>query len=55
MGVWKASMVVNLWKFEGEWCTWIRHKKLCNPSDIPCPMHLFRMAIPELHPLVINQ
>ena len=29
--------------------------KLCTPFPTPCPMHLFHLAVPNLHPFIINQ
>ena len=51
--VWRASRLVNMWRFggvahqEGAW-------KLHAPSHIRGPMYLFHLAIPELYTFIIN-
>lgn len=48
----RGSSSVNMWRF-GEWSS-ERSWKLLAPFFTPCPMHLFHLAIPELHPFRIK-
>lgn len=40
-------------EIQGEWLTQ-RAWKVPGPARIPCPTHLFPMAVPGLYPLTIN-
>lgn len=52
MGFGELLGLVNTWRF-GESGTLREHEGTVT-LPIPCPVHLFHLALPELHPLEIN-
>lgn len=52
-GVWRASGLVNTEKFAESSVFREGMAALC-PFSIPCPKHLFRLAVPEIDPFTIT-
>ena len=52
--VWRASGLVNTWTAR-EIDTFRESMDTPCPFSIPCPKHLFHLAVPELYPFIINQ
>ena len=45
--------LVNTWKFQ-ESGAFGKGMEALHPFPLPCPVHLFHLAVPELYPFMIN-